>query len=119
MFADESSHVQVGLSDDLMSHVTETAKPKKGAVTLTIDQNSDSSGNTEFYEDPSQQETIRDAEARGSQDVPTIQGQVAEREIQLLRQQSAQEAMSRSREAEEMARGWVAMQQQQYLLAER
>ena len=60
-----------------MSHVTETAKPREGAVTLTIDQDSDSSGNTEFYEDPTQQETIRDAEARGSQDIPTTHRNVA------------------------------------------
>ena len=30
VFADERSYVQVGVSDDSMSHVTETAKPKKG-----------------------------------------------------------------------------------------
>ena len=44
---------------------------------MTIEQESDSSGNTEFYEDPTQQEAIRGAEARGSQDIPTTQGHVA------------------------------------------
>ena len=48
-----------------------------------------------------------------------VQRQVAEQEIQLIQQRYAHEAMSRSREAEEMARGWAAMQQQRYLLAER
>ena len=47
-----------------------------------------------------------------------VQRQVAEQEIQLIQQRSANEAMSRSREADEMARGWAAMQQQQHLLAE-
>ena len=36
-----------------------------------------------------------------------------------LSSNNAHEAMSRSREADEMARGWAAMQQQQHLLAER
>ena len=45
--------------------------------------------------------------------------QAAEQEIQLIQQRYAQETMSRSREAEEMARGWAAMQGQQHQLAER
>ena len=177
-FMDRKSYVQAVVSDDSMSHVTETARPKEGAITLTIEQESDSSGNTEFYEDPTQQDAIRDAAVKGSRDVPTTQGpvamppderthqptlvmaspmgdqsliaspqarmpprlaspqlsqhsheervpdgyvqrQVAEREIQLIQQRYAHEAMSRSREADEMARGWAAMQQQQHLLAER
>ena len=54
--ASGASYAPAGVSDDSMSHVTETARPKKGAVTLTIEQESDSSGNTEFYEDPMQQD---------------------------------------------------------------
>ena len=45
--------------------------------------------------------------------------QAAEQEILRIQQQYAQETMSRSREAEEMARGWTAMQGQQRQLAER
>ena len=44
VFVEERSYVQIGVSDNSMSHVKETAKPKKGAVTLTIDQGSDSPG---------------------------------------------------------------------------
>ena len=76
-FMDTTSYVHTGVSDDSMSHVTETARPKKGAVTLTIEQKSDSSGNTEFYEDPTQQDAIRAAAAKGSQNIPTAQGHVA------------------------------------------
>ena len=76
-FMDAMSFVQAGVSDDSMSHVTETARPKKGAVTLTIEQKSDSSGNTEFYEDPTQQDAVRCAAANGSQNIPTGQGHVA------------------------------------------
>ena len=203
------SHGQVGVSDDSMSQVTETARPKKGAVTLTVEDKSDSSGNTEFYEDPTQQDAIRGAAGRDSIELPTAQGpvamppeeprnhptpvssspmgdqslivppmlplarsnptkrrgsddierertprtrtpspqarmplrsvvpqlpprpdegrlpdgyvprEVAEQEVRLIQQRYAQETLSRSREAEEMARGWAAMQGQQHQLAER
>ena len=45
--------------------------------------------------------------------------QAAEQELQLIQQRYAQETMSRSRESEEMTRGWAAMQGQQHQLAER
>ena len=63
-FASGASYAPAGVSDDSMSHVTETARPKKGAVALTIEHGSESSGNTEFYEDPMQQDAIRNAAAK-------------------------------------------------------
>ena len=76
-FGDRASFAPVGTSDDSMSHATEAARPKRGAVTLTIEQESDSSGNTEFYEDPMQQDSIRNAAAKSSRGTSSIQGQVA------------------------------------------
>ena len=76
-FVNGASYAPAGVSDDSMSHATETARPKKGAVTLTIEQESDSSRNTEFYEDPTQQEVIRNAAARSLISTPATQGPVA------------------------------------------
>ena len=70
---DEQGYVHVGASDDSMSQATETAKPSKKVVSLTIKQSSDSSGNTEFYEDPTTQaqEMVRDAEVGASSNITT------------------------------------------------
>ena len=77
MFTGGAGYAPTGTSDDSMSRDTETAKPKKGAVAVNIGQGSESSGNTEFYEDPVQQDAIRNAAAESSRGAPAAQVQVA------------------------------------------
>ena len=77
MFMGGEGYAPTGTSDDSMSRGTDAAKPKKGAVTVNIGQGSKSSGNTEFYEDPVQQDAIRNAAAESSRGAPAAQVQVA------------------------------------------
>ena len=52
---EERSYMNVGISDDSMSQATENKKPSKKVVSLTVEQGSESSGDTVFYEDPTAQ----------------------------------------------------------------
>ena len=47
--------MNVGISDDSMSQATENKKPSKKVVSLTVEQGSESFGDTVFYEDPTAQ----------------------------------------------------------------
>ena len=52
---EERSYMNVGISDDSMSQATENKKPSKKVVSLIVEQGSESSGDTVFYEDPTMQ----------------------------------------------------------------
>ena len=52
---EERSYMNVGISDDSMSQATENKKLSKKVVSLTVEQGSESCGDTVFYEDPTAQ----------------------------------------------------------------
>ena len=58
--------MNVGISDDSMSHTAENNRPSKHTVSLTVEQGSESSGNTEFYEDPMEQSRVLGCAAASS-----------------------------------------------------
>ena len=65
--------MNVGISDDSMSQATENRKPSKKIVSLTVDQGSESSGGTVFYEDPTAQAQEMDRAAASSSQPPPSQ----------------------------------------------
>ena len=70
--------MNVGISDDSMSQATENKKPSKKVVNLTVEQGSESSGDTVFYEDPTMQaqEMSRAAASSDQTILPTTAQQI-------------------------------------------
>ena len=68
---DERSYMNVGISDHSMSQATETKQPSKKVVSLTVEESSESSGDTVFYEDPTAEAQEMSHAAASSEPPPT------------------------------------------------